>query len=136
MPNPFRGDSELVAGNKRYTMRLTLGALAEIEDGLGLKSLGDIAARSHSLATSDIAVVASALLRGGGHNISADDVMTLDADLGAIVRAIAGAFQAAGLHDASGSPSVHGGSTAEGGEGGARSNSPLAGSASRPSASA
>jgi hypothetical protein len=100
MPNRIRGDAELAANGTRYIMRLTLGALAEIEDGLGIASLGEIGARLKSLATSDIAVVASALLRGGGHNLSADDVMALDADLGAIVRTIAEAFTSAGLADA------------------------------------
>jgi Phage tail tube protein, GTA-gp10 len=115
MPNPHRGDSELVAGNNRYTMRLTLGALAEIEDALGLSSLGDIAMRLKSLATSDIAAVASALLRGGGHNISAADVLKFECDLGSIVRAIAGAFDAAGLsHEANGSsPAERGRGTIE-----------------------
>ena len=97
MSNKTRGDSELVAVNQHYTMRLTLGALAEIEDALGVSSLGEIATRLRTLATSDIAAVASALLRGGGHNISASDVLALDCDLGSIVRAIAGAFEAAGL---------------------------------------
>lgn len=97
MPNTIRGDSELVAGNRHYTMRLTLGALAEIEHALGVDSLGDIAARLKTLATSDIAAVASALLRGGGHDVSAADMLALDCDLGAIVRAIAGTFAAAGL---------------------------------------
>ena len=101
MPNRIRGDSELVAGNQHYTMRLTLGALAEIEDALGLTSLGDIAARLKTLATSDIAAVASALLRGGGHTLSASDVLKFECDLGSIVRAIAAAFTAAGLDKAS-----------------------------------
>jgi hypothetical protein len=150
MPNPHRGDSELVAGNNRYTMRLTLGALAEIEDALGLSSLGDIATRLKSLATSDIAAVASALLHGGGHTISATDVLAFDCDLGTIVRAIAGAFTAAGLSSDSGSLSspVYGGGGSprsgetEGGQSEARESvfakqpSPLAGAASSSSRSA
>src|SRR5690242_14569501 len=102
MPNRIRGDSELVAGNQHYSMRLTLGALAEIEDALGLSSLGDIATRLKTLATSDIAAVASALLRGGGHNVSAADVLEFDCDLAYIVRAIAAAFTAAGLCESAG----------------------------------
>jgi hypothetical protein len=121
MPNRIRGDAELIANGKRHTMRLTLGALAEIEDGLGIASLGDIGARLKSLATSDIAIVASALLRGGGHNLSADDVMALDVELGVIVRAIAEAFTNAGLTSANAKE---------------ESASPLAGAASSPSASA
>jgi len=145
MPNKARGDSELVAGNRHYTMRLTLGALAEIEDGLGLKSLGEIGARLKSLATNDIAIVVAALLKGGGHNILADEVMTLDADLGAIVRAIAGAFEAAGLGEARESvfarqnearESVFAKRSASEGGMAANAESPLPGRASSPSASA
>lgn len=102
MSNKIRGDSELAAGNNRYTMRLTLGALAEIEGALGVASLGEIATRLKTLATADVVAVASALLRGGGHNISASDVLALDCDLGSIVRAIAGAFTAAGLSNEGG----------------------------------
>jgi Phage tail tube protein, GTA-gp10 len=147
MPNTIRGDSEFVAGNTRYTMRLTLGALADIEHALGVASLSDIAARLKTLATSDIAAVASALLRGGGHNISAADVLALDCDLGSIVRAVAGAFTAAGLsYDAHGSSPVYGGGgppkAVEGAESEARESvfakdtSPLAGAASSSSPSA
>ena len=134
MPNRIRGDSELVVGNNRYTMRLTLGALAEIEDALGLSSLSNIATRLKTLATSDVAAVASALLRGGGHALSADDVLKFECDLGSIVRAIAGAFQSAGL-----SEGASGSSPAERGRGTTRSvveganaedTGPLAGAAS------
>jgi hypothetical protein len=105
MPNHIRGDSKLAAGNQQYTLRLTLGALAEIEDALGVASLGEIATRLKTLATADIAAVASALLRGGGHNLSTADVLALDCDLGSIVRAIAGAFTAAGLGEQRGDES-------------------------------
>ncbi|HEY2069829.1 MAG TPA: GTA-gp10 family protein [Rhizomicrobium sp.] len=94
--NTVRGDSTLVAGGQTLVMRLTLGALSEIEQGLasggGLADIGD---RLKSLASKDIAVVASALLKGGGFNISASDVMKLETDVGSLVGAITGAFTAA-----------------------------------------
>jgi hypothetical protein len=97
MANAVRGESELLAGGKSLLMRLTLGALADIEDGLGLGNIADIADRLKSLATKDIAVVAAALLRGGGIDISPAEVMTLETDVGSLVGAITGAFDASGI---------------------------------------
>ncbi len=36
MPNHVRGEAALEAGGRQYRLLLTLGALAEIEDGLGI----------------------------------------------------------------------------------------------------
>lgn len=135
MPNKARGDADFIAGNARYTMRLTLGALAEIEDGLGAASLADLGERLKHLGTADIALVAAALLRGGGADLAPADVLKLDADLGALIAAIGRAFDAAGLASV-GSPPACGGSTAGGGEGGERNTSPLAGTSGSPSLSA
>ncbi|HEY4124728.1 MAG TPA: GTA-gp10 family protein [Rhizomicrobium sp.] len=99
MPNKIRGESALEAGTNSYRMLLTLGALAEIEDGLGLDDLGQVSARLKTLRAADLAIVAAALLRGGGHNICAADVLKLSCDLGSIMRAVSEAFEAAGLHN-------------------------------------
>ena len=76
-------------------MRLTLGALAEIEDGLGLADLSEIEARLKRLRAGDLAVVAAALLRGGGHEMTPADVLRLPADIGAIVHAVTQSFASA-----------------------------------------
>jgi len=103
MPNRIRGETELAAGGKSYRLLLTLGALAEIEDGLSLDDLSGIAQRLKQLRAGDIAIVVAALLRGGGHELSAADVLKLPVDLGALVRAVSDAFAAAGLaHSAEG----------------------------------
>jgi tail tube GTA-gp10-like protein len=122
MLNKARGDVEFIAGNTRHAMRLTLGALAEIEDALGADSLADLAERLKRLGTGDIAAVASALMRGAGAEISAAEVLKLDTDLGHLIAAIGQAFDAAGLSGT--------------GEGGARNASPLAGTSSSPQGSA
>ena len=152
MPNKTRGDSELVAGNARHIMRLTLGALAEIESGLGVKSLSDIGDRLKTLGAGDVATIASALLRGAGSSLTAADVLKLETDLGTLIRAIQDAFDSAGLSraspaastehatSASSAPRRDGSSPVYGGGGppkameGAHA-SPLAGSASSNSAS-
>ena len=97
MPNAIRGEAGLDAGGKSYRLLFTLGALAEIEDGLGLAELSAVGARLKHARTGDVAIVAAALLRGGGHDLSPADVLKLPCDLGALVAAVAAAFERAGL---------------------------------------
>jgi hypothetical protein len=97
MTNNIRGEAALNAGGKQYRLLLTLGALAEIESGLGLSDLSDVSARLKHLRASDLAIVAASLMRGGGHDVSPADVMRLPVDLGALVQAVGTAFEAAGL---------------------------------------
>jgi hypothetical protein len=100
MPNRIRGEAGLTAGGRHYRLLLTLGALAEIEDGLGLQNLSDVAARLKNVRAADLAIVAAALVRGGGHDLSPSDVLRLPCDLGALVAAVTDAFDAAGLGNA------------------------------------
>lgn len=97
MPNRIRGEAGLTAGGRHYRLLLTLGALAEIEDGLGLQNLADVATRLKSVRAADLAIVAAALLRGGGHDLTPADVLRLPCDLGALVAAVTDAFAAAEL---------------------------------------
>jgi hypothetical protein len=92
MTNPLRGETSFLAAGEKFVMRLTLGALAEIEAAFNVASLSDLAARLKSFATSDIATVAAALLRAGGHDVTANDVLKLPVDLATIVQAIADVF--------------------------------------------
>lgn len=96
MPNAIRGESELIAGSKSYRLLLTLGALAEIEDGLQLASLAQIGERLKGARAADLAIIAAALLRGGGHEITPAEVLRLPCDLGALVAAVGQAFERAG----------------------------------------
>jgi hypothetical protein len=92
MTNTARGETSFLAAGEKFVMRLTLGALAEIESGLSLTNLSTIAERLKQLSSSDIAVIAAALLRGGGHDIAASDVLKIPVDIGTIVGAIADAL--------------------------------------------
>lgn len=114
MVNRARGEAALEAGGRQYRLLLTLGALAEIEDGLGLDDLSGMAARLKQVRAADLAIVAAALLRGAGHDMCPAEVLRLPCDLGALTRAVTQAFEAAGLN-------------AGGGEG--RSESPFPGAA-------
>ena len=96
MANGARGEAELEAGGRVYRLRLTLGALAEIEDGLCLEDLSQVEARLKKLRTADLAIVTAALMRGGGHEITAIDVLKLPVDLTELVRAVTGAFGSTG----------------------------------------
>lgn len=97
MINRIRGEAALDTGGSSYRLLLTLGALAEIEDGLGLADLSQVGARLKTVRAADLAVVAAALLRGGGHDLAPADVLRLPCDLAELVAAIARAFSAAGL---------------------------------------
>ena len=97
MANRIRGEAELIAGDKTYRLLLTLGALAEIEDGLGLDDLSHIPQRLKKVRAADLAIVAAALMRGGGHDVSPADVLRLPCDLSALTEAVAEAFTRAGL---------------------------------------
>ena len=105
MANKVRGECELQAGGRSYRMLLTLGALAEIEEGLSLADLSQVSKRLAQARASDLAVVAAALLRGGGHEIAPAEVLRLPCDLGALVAAIAAAFEAAGAGSGAEAPS-------------------------------
>ena len=96
MTNTARGETSFLANGEKFVMRLTLGALAEIESGLSLTNLNTIAERLKQLSSSDIAVIAAALLRGGGHDVTAADVMRIPADVGTIVGAVSDALSALG----------------------------------------
>lgn len=97
LKNGARGEAGLEAGGRHYRLLLTLGALAQIEDGLGLDDLSQVGTRLAHTRAADLAIVAAALLRGGGHEMDAADVLRLPCDLGNLVRAITAAFDGAGL---------------------------------------
>lgn len=102
MANAIRGEAALAIGTTSYTLLLTLGALAEIEEGLGLTDFSQIGPRLKNARACDVAVIAAALLKGGGHTITPQEVLALPCDIGTLMRAIAEAFARAGLKGAGG----------------------------------
>ncbi len=102
LKNGARGEAALEAGGRQYRLLLTLGALAEIEDGLGLDDLSGVAARLRQVKAADLAIVAAALLRGAGHDMCPAEVLRLPCDLGALMRGVTHAVELAGLQGAEG----------------------------------
>jgi hypothetical protein len=85
MANRHRGEIEAELGGKTYTLVLTLGALAEIEDAYGGEDMIAIAERFEGgrIRASDAIKVIGAGLRGAGETISNEDVAKLSVPGGA-----------------------------------------------------
>jgi hypothetical protein len=79
MPNRRRGEVALQLGDTRYTLCLTLGALAELEEAFGAQDLMALAERfgTGRLSSRDLLTLLSTALRGGGHAMSDADVANL-----------------------------------------------------------
>ncbi len=76
MANARRGEIEALLDGKRYTLCLTLGALVELESGMGASDLVALAQRfeTNRLSARDILRVIGCGLRGAGHPLSDEDV--------------------------------------------------------------
>jgi hypothetical protein len=76
MVNSKRGEIEATLDGASYTLCLTLGALAELENGLGASDLVALAERfeSNRLSARDILHIIGCGLRGAGHRLTDDQV--------------------------------------------------------------
>lgn len=85
MANRHRGEIETELGGSRYTLCLTLGALAEIEHAYGGEDLLAIAERFEQgrIRASDAIRVIAAGLRGAGHTVTDAEVAAMQVDGGA-----------------------------------------------------
>ncbi|KAK0334537.1 hypothetical protein LTR94_016547 [Friedmanniomyces endolithicus] len=88
--NQARGEAAVMLGGVRRRVCLTLGALAEIETGLGVEGLAAAAERMKTLSARDLMVVLAAVLRGGGE--ARPEVEAVDPR--EATRAVAAAFEA------------------------------------------
>ena len=72
-----------------YRLCLTLGALAELEDALGVEDLTGIAERfaGGRVGARDLIHVIAAGLRGGGHAVTTEDVAAMRIEGGATSQA-------------------------------------------------
>ncbi|MEZ5929056.1 MAG: gene transfer agent family protein [Parvularculaceae bacterium] len=89
----FPGETEITINGEKHKLRLTLGALAEMEEALG----GDFASLSERLKSprvADLLIVLHALLVGGGAKLTLELLKASDVDFAAAAEAIGKAFRA------------------------------------------
>ncbi len=93
LANPWAGEVALVVAGEGRVMRLTLGALAEMEAALGADSLVDLVARFEEgrFSSRDVLAVIVAGLRGGGWHGTAADLLTAEIEGGPLAAARAAA---------------------------------------------
>ncbi|WP_195822531.1 gene transfer agent family protein [Roseobacter sp. MH60115] len=93
MANPWRGDVALVIDGQSHVMRLTLGALAELEAALEADSLMAMVERfeSGSFSSQDVLALLRAGLKGGKCGLSEDALYHAQIEGGPIAAAKAAA---------------------------------------------
>ena len=85
MANRHRGEIEATLSGERYTLVLTLGALAELEDAFGGEDMLALATRFETgrIGARDAIRVIGAGLRGAGASVSDDEVAQMSVAGGA-----------------------------------------------------
>ncbi len=93
MANPWAGEVALVIDGKRHVLKLTLGALAELEAGLEADTLVALVERfeTSAFSTRDVLALIVAGLRGGGWDGSAADLLAAEIEGGPLAGARAAA---------------------------------------------
>lgn len=93
MANPWAGEVELVLDGERHVAKLTLGALAELEAGLGTGTLIDLVERFEAgrFSTRDVLMLIVAGLRGGGWRGTAAELLRVEIGGGPVGAARAAA---------------------------------------------
>lgn len=89
MGNPFAGEVTLTLDGVPHVAKLTLGALAELEDALGGGSLVDLIRRfeGQAFSTRDVLALVVAGLRGGGWQGTAADLLQVEIGGGPMIAA-------------------------------------------------
>jgi hypothetical protein len=79
MANRHRGEISAEFSGKTYTLCLTLGALAELEDSFGASDISGLAEKfeNSKLSSRDILKIIACGLRGAGHDITDEEVASL-----------------------------------------------------------
>ena len=80
MANPWAGEVALVIDAERHALKLTLGALAELEAGMESDSLVALVERFEggAFSTRDVLALIVAGLRGGGWQGHASDLLSAE----------------------------------------------------------
>jgi hypothetical protein len=108
MSNPHRAEHSLEIGGRRYMLRLTLQALAEIESALNVNGLDALGNKLSGGATGsrDLVCILGAMMRGGGMTISDSDLagMIEARDLPRVLGAVGAVFAASFTEEKSSQP--------------------------------
>lgn len=97
MANPWAGEVGLTLDGERHALKLTLGALAELEAELDAGTLVELVERFEAgrFSTRDVLALVVAGLRGGGWPGSARDLLSAEIEGGPVEAArVAGALLA------------------------------------------
>ena len=83
--NRRRGEVAARLDGRDYRLCLTLGALAELESAFAAENLNQLVERfgTGKLSARDMTAIITAGLRGGGHEVSEDEVRRMQCDGGA-----------------------------------------------------
>ena len=89
MANPLAGEVEIVVDGVARRAKLTLGALAELEETLGSESLLDLVRRFEGgqVASRDVLALIVAGLRGGGWAVTRADLLSAEIAGGPVAAA-------------------------------------------------
>lgn len=90
MINKHRGEIAANLDGKDWTLCLTLGALAQLENHFKVDDLASLAEKlsSNSLRASDFLAIILAGLKGGGHDVNTADVFDMRIEGGATGYAV------------------------------------------------
>jgi hypothetical protein len=89
MANPWTGEVALVIDGERFVLKLTLGALAELEEGMGADTLVALVERFEAggFSARDVMALIVAGLRGGGWRGNAGDLVAAEIAGGPVAAA-------------------------------------------------
>ena len=89
MVNPLAGEVALVINGERHIMKLTLGALAELEAVLKAQTLIELIERFEAgqISSRDVLALIVAGLRGGGWKGTAEDMIAAEIEGGPVAAA-------------------------------------------------
>ncbi len=93
MGNPYTGEVALTVDGQRRVLKLTLGALAELETALEADSLVALVERFETggFSSGDVLALIVAGLRGGGADVTRADLLSAEIDGGPVAAARAAA---------------------------------------------
>lgn len=86
-------DATVTIDGEAHALRLTLGALAALEERLGDGNIANLSTRLANPSVNDLLFLLHALLHGGGAGLSLAALRAADIDLAEAARAIAQCFE-------------------------------------------